>query len=76
MAIILESYFLRLNFSLQNSSRLFLQTRPLGGRLPAPRDTGCVWILMQIKIYLQNQCKELVEFYSQRFIYRLYQLNI
>jgi hypothetical protein len=31
---------------------------------------------MQIKFYLQNQCKELDKFYLQRFIYRLYQLNI
>jgi hypothetical protein len=32
--------------------------------------------LKQIKLYLQTQCKELVKFYLQRFIYRLYQLNI
>jgi hypothetical protein len=32
--------------------------------------------LKQIKLYLQKWCKELVKFYLQRFIYRLYQLNI
>jgi hypothetical protein len=32
--------------------------------------------LKQIKLYLQTRCKELVKFYLQRFIYRLYKLNI
>jgi hypothetical protein len=32
--------------------------------------------LKQTKLYLQTQCKELVKFYLQRFIYGFYQLNI
>jgi hypothetical protein len=32
--------------------------------------------LKEIKLYLETRYKELVKFYLQRFIYRLYQLNI